>query len=243
MLSWQYVAPIRDTEVGKLLQFSFYWMVVLLVGAPVLAALGKPARRYTLPAPSILLVAVPMLCGMLTVFAEYAGVALSLNAVFDAGWPILVPGLLATVLIAWCQAVLWSTSNSEGLQALTCLGSSVPLLYGIKRWAPVYDGSRDEVLHVGIWHILVFGLATTVCVVRYIWLRQTQAWSRNRCLAPGLLATPGRSRWKELASGALLDRAIRAILAGMDRARTHFALRNRVAWSRFVGRRIVRAGR
>ncbi len=157
MLTWEYRAPIRDQEVGNLLRSSFYWISVLFLGMPVFVALGNPARRYALPASSLVLVAVPMCCAMATIFVEYALVAMFLNTCFDAGWPILGPGLLACILIAWCQAVLWWH---------TVLGmvSFLPLLLAIKLWGP--EGSLTAQFgDVNGWHIFSFGVAAIVCVV------------------------------------------------------------------------------
>jgi hypothetical protein len=158
MLSWEHGVPFRDTEIGNLLEFSFYWITVMLLGAPVLAALGIPARRYALPASSLVLVAVPMACAMLTLFVEYAIVALILNALFDAGWLIWGPGLVAAILIAWCQAALW-------WHPLFGLLSFLPLLFAIKRWASPSGSTMAELFNVSSWHLLSFGLAATVCVV------------------------------------------------------------------------------
>ena len=162
-MSWQYSTPFRDTEVGNLLQFSFYWMTLILLGPTILTALGNPKLRYTLPASSFLLVAAPMACAMATAFVQYAIVATSMNALFDVGWSIWGPGLLAAVLVAWYQAVLWSISSSVGLQVLACSVSSAPLLVAIKVWGPP-DGPMMAVLSsVGTWHILLFAVAATVC--------------------------------------------------------------------------------
>ena len=162
MLALQY--DTRITQVRHLLQFSFYWMTLILLAPQVLKALGNPLLRYTLPASSFVLVAGPMACAMATIFAQYALVAMTLNALFDAGWPIWGPGLLAAVLVAWCQAVLWSTSNSVGLQGLTCLASLLPLLFVINRWAPGHGRGMGDVLELNGWKVLTFGVATAVCV-------------------------------------------------------------------------------
>ena len=163
-MSWQYGAPIRDTEVGDLFQFAFYWMTLIWLGPTILTALGNPKLRYTLPASSFLLVAAPMACAMATAFIQYAIVATSMNALFDVGWSIWGPGLLAAVLVAWYQVVLWSISSSVGLQVLACAVSSAPLLVAIKVWGPP-DGPMMAVLsNVGAGHIFSFVLATTVCV-------------------------------------------------------------------------------
>ncbi len=151
-------------EIGTLLHFSFFWMTIVALGSGILVALGNPRHRYTLPASSLVLVAGPMACAMATIFVQYAAVALILNALFDAGWPILGPGLLAAVLIAWWQSVIWSTSNSVGLQSLCCLASSIPLLFAIHRWGAHHGSMTAELGNMNGWKALSFGVATIVCV-------------------------------------------------------------------------------
>src|SRR6185369_226995 len=138
LLSWEHGVQPGDAGVGNVLNFGFYWIALVMLGASVYAALGNPALRYTLPASSLTLVVVPMACAMLTLFAEYVVVALTLNALFDAGWAIWGPGLMAAILIAWCQAVYWTTSKSGALQFLCGLASCVPLALAIWWWSSTY---------------------------------------------------------------------------------------------------------
>jgi hypothetical protein len=143
----------------------FYWITVLILGSFIFLNLQHPWRRYTLPASSFLLVAVPMACAMLTMFVQYAIVAMILNAAFDAGWAILGPGLLAALLVAWCQAVQWSTSNSLGLPFLVCLSSFVASAFVTVRWTPRNGLKIAEFLPtVSLWQAFGFGLAVLVCV-------------------------------------------------------------------------------
>ena len=44
MMTWEYGTPVHDSEAGNLLEFSFYWITLVLLGAPVFTALGNPAR-------------------------------------------------------------------------------------------------------------------------------------------------------------------------------------------------------
>jgi len=143
----------------------FYWITILILGSFIFLNLQHPWRRYTLPASSFLLVAVPMACAMLTTFVQYALVAMILNAAFDAGWGILGPGLLAALMVAWCQAVQWSTSNTLGLPFLVCLSSFVASVFVTVRWTPRSGLKISEFLPtVSLWQMLGFGLATLVCV-------------------------------------------------------------------------------
>jgi len=150
---------------GALLQFGLYWPTVLLLGSAVLSACGNPRLRYTLPASNLILVAAPMACAMATMFVQYAIVAIFLNALFDADWPILGPGLLAAVLIAVWQAVLWSTWNSVGLRCTALLAGGLALVFtfalAAKPHGPKMPGFVDS---VDGWGVLSCGLATLACV-------------------------------------------------------------------------------
>ncbi len=163
-LGWQYGADYRGGEIGAQLQFVFYWTALTMTIPSVLAALGKPGHRYTLPASSFLIVASLMACVMTTVFAQYAVIALGLNALFDVGWPVIGPGLLAAVVVAWCLAMLWSTSNSTGLQVLACAASAALLGVAIKVWGPPDRSLMELLSSVGAWHLLAFAVATACCV-------------------------------------------------------------------------------
>jgi hypothetical protein len=162
VLRWRIDSPALRGEVAVLFQFAFFWPTLLFLGANSLQAQGNPKLRYTLPGSSLVLVATPMICAMATTFVQYAIFAMAMNALFGAGWSIWGPGLLAAVLVAWCQAVLWSTWNSPGLQFATCFVSFISLLVAIGAWAPPHGGRF--LAGPNGWHVLTFGLATLACV-------------------------------------------------------------------------------
>mgnify|MGYP001297495933 CR=1 FL=1 len=154
----------RVGELGDVFQFPLYWTSLIMLGPSVLSALGNPQHRYTLPASNFLIVATLMVCAMATVFAQYAAMALSLNALFDVGWPVLGPSLLAAVLVAWCQAMLWSTSNSTGLQVLACALSAAVLGIGIVVWGSPGRTWTAHIADVDAWQLLKFAAAAAICV-------------------------------------------------------------------------------
>jgi len=134
LMSWEMRFQIRDTLAGERFYFFLYWPTVVWLGSAILWTLGSPKFRYTLPASSLLLVATPMACAMLAMVLQYAIAAVIVSALFGAQWPILGPAVLAAVIIAWCQVILWSTSNSLSISALVCL----ICLLAIARWGPSY---------------------------------------------------------------------------------------------------------
>ena len=161
LLSFIFTAIVLQTGVHSLrgpataLQFGFYWVSVVFLAVSVLHAVGKPRLRYTLPASGFLLVATPMACAMLTVFLQYSIAIVFLNAVFDAGWSIVGPALLAAVFVAWLQAMLWSAWNSPGLQVLACATSFAALILAITVYPRMINFSKG----VDEWQLTAFCLA------------------------------------------------------------------------------------
>ena len=144
---------------------AFYWMTVMCLGGLLCVNSFKPKLHYSLPASSFILAAGPMAFAMLTTFVQYAIVAMILNQIANAGWPIWGPGLLAAFLVGWCLAVWWSTSNSLELRCLVWVASFVVLFSAVRQWGPTLSQSTAGFLpSVGGWHILSFALATAACV-------------------------------------------------------------------------------
>lgn len=154
------------TEIGTALHFGLFWVALVLLGAPIFVAWGSPKRRYTLPTSSFMIVACPMVCSMVSMFVPYALTATALNLLFNAGWPISGPGLVAALMLAWLQAILWSTSNSPGLQLVSSLAGFAVALFGVMQFA-VPGRRASGWYHEGIdlSHLLMFSLASLVCVI------------------------------------------------------------------------------
>ena len=154
------------TEVGTAMHFGLFWVALVVFGAPIFVAWGSPNRRYTLPASSFMIVACPMVCSMVSMFVLYALAATALNLFFNAGWPISGPGLVAALMVAWLQAILWSTSNSPGLQLVSSLAGFAVALFGVMQFA-VPGRRASGWYHEGIdlSHLLMFSLASLACVV------------------------------------------------------------------------------
>jgi hypothetical protein len=192
----------RGTQVGTSMHFGFFWVTLFFLGAPILAAWEAPQRRYTLPTSSFVIVACPMVCSMVSMFVLYAMAATTLNVLYDAGWPIWGPGLVAALSVAWLQAILWSTANSQGLQLVSSLVSFGVLLFGVMQFASPGRPASGW-FHEGIAtsHVLVFILAALVCVgvgtVGFANLRRGSGLDVNRIvdwagrlLPKGARATP-----------------------------------------------------
>ena len=157
----------RGTEAGKMLHFGFYSVTLVILGAPILAAWGVPQRRYTLPTSSFVIVAGPMICSMVSMFVLYALAATTLNMLYDTGWPIWGPGLVAALSIAWLHTFYWSMVNSRGFQlasltsCLMVLASWGVLLFGAIKFASL-GGPATVWFHEGVnaSHVLMFSLAS-----------------------------------------------------------------------------------
>ncbi len=157
----------RGTETGRSLHFGFYSVTLFSLGASILAAWGVPRRRYTLPTSSLVIVASTMVCSMVSMFVLYALAATALNLIFDAGWPIWGPGLVAALLIAWLQTLFWSISNTRGSQlasvssCVMILASWGVLLFGAIKFASL-GGPTAVWFHEGVSasHLGMFSLAS-----------------------------------------------------------------------------------
>ncbi|HEX4143933.1 MAG TPA: hypothetical protein VHY91_10395 [Pirellulales bacterium] len=167
---WERELPFVQTVLSMVV---VYWITIVCLGSILLQRVGKPRVRYTLPAPSWLLVASPLACGMATMFVQYAVFATILNRSLGLEWPIVGPGLLAAVLLGWCYAVYWLTSNSVVLRLVVWLASFV-LLPAWGHWytprilghlnAPLLGPMKDLLPSVSYGHALLFCLATLACL-------------------------------------------------------------------------------
>ena len=165
MLSTSGQRSLHELAGVEPLQILFYSVTIVNCGLTIVPALENPNRRYTLPASNLLLVAIPMACAMLTIFAQYSIVAVILNCLFDARWSVVRPGLLAAVLMAWCQVMLWSTWNSPGLRTVALLTNGLALTLTTMWWAANSVVPKQAELPGGVnsWQIFLFGLATAIC--------------------------------------------------------------------------------
>lgn len=165
MFALEYDMSFQGTDTGTAMHFGFYWVTLFSLGAPILTAWGTPRRRYTLPTSSFVIVACTMVCSMVSMFVLYAIAAKTMNILYDAGWPIWGPGLVAALVVAWLQAILWSTSNSRGLQLVSCIASFAVLLFGVVKYSSP-NGPPTVFFLGGINtpHVLLYSLASLVCV-------------------------------------------------------------------------------
>jgi hypothetical protein len=69
---------------------------------------GFPARLWTLPLPTHALVGWPMLWGSATLILVWLTLAWAVRGLCSFDVPLLWPGLLLAVLLAWWQAILWT---------------------------------------------------------------------------------------------------------------------------------------
>ena len=215
--------PERSFRVGELgdsFQFPLYWTSLIMLGPSVISALGKPQHRYTLPASNSLIVSTLMACAMATLFVQYAVIALSLNALFDLDWPVLGPSLLAAVLVAWCHAMLWSTSNSTGLQVLASavdrptVGDCNRGVGTARQVDPGFSFQRGPLaifaIRRGCGHL---------CRRGHVRLRQGSRGRRVRLRPIDRLASPRLHSAKQIATRSFFLASAGSTLAGMDPAR------------------------
>jgi len=178
---------LHGTEEGALIYFVLYWMVVAgLVGA-LLGVLGNPRLRYTRPASSGLLVGVPMACAAATIFGQFALVVGFENLLFGAGWPVWGPALVAAVLVAGSQTLLWSTSNSRTARSLAFLLGGICVAYAIAKAAPTRRFVASGLLFdISPGRAAVLAAVLLACfaggTAGFAWLRHGSGLDFGRCV-------------------------------------------------------------
>ena len=107
------VVPLSMTFTYFLAMFSFGFTGDLAARESM-----YPARMFTLPITTAALAGWPMLYG--TIAAAMLWLATRLFAVWPSGVdvPVIWPGLLAAVLLAWTQALTWMPYGLPGLRVI-----------------------------------------------------------------------------------------------------------------------------
>ena len=143
------------------LHFGFYWVILFVVGTAAIHArrrpqnsdlLCQPAKRAHRIEPS------GVCCGHR--LRVVRGCEFGVNMTFQAGWPIVAPGMIGAVLVAWFFVVIWSTANSKETQVAA---GGVSLLLFLVSMAVLfrYASPPDVFETLGIWHGLFCIVAFT----------------------------------------------------------------------------------
>ncbi len=87
-------------------------MNMFIFGMSLMDTPGQPSRLFALPISTPAMVGWQMLLGMVLMILESVASTACLNALFDLGWPLWGPALVAAVGVAGIQAALWTTDKS-----------------------------------------------------------------------------------------------------------------------------------
>jgi hypothetical protein len=118
-----------------------FLLAVFAYGADVrveAAHSGFPARMFTLPVPTGLLVGLPMLCGTATVALAWVVWARCVCWPCGIEAPLGWPALLLAALLAWLQALTWSPAGLPWARVLF----AVPVLIALP-WAALEAFQRE----------------------------------------------------------------------------------------------------
>src|SRR5688572_23427506 len=80
-----------------------------------------PARMFTLPVTTRALVGWPMLYGTAAMAGLWSATVLFVLLPFRVDLPLIWPGLLAVVFLAWTQALMWMPYGLPGLRAIVAV--------------------------------------------------------------------------------------------------------------------------
>jgi hypothetical protein len=106
---------------------ALFWLVVLFThghsGSIAARQSILPARSFTLPVTSTALTAWPMFYAAATVLFLWIAIRVLVvrPADFPGRMPYLWPGLLAVVLVAWAQALVWLSYPLPGLRVVVAV--------------------------------------------------------------------------------------------------------------------------
>lgn len=132
---WEPVKLDTPNETAALLILPFsmtflYLLAVFSFGlAGDLAARQSiyPARMFTLPLKTTALAGWPMLYGAAAMAGLWIAAVLFVLLPFGIDAPLIWPGLLAVVFLAWTQALMWMPYGLPGLRVIVAVSWLVPL--------------------------------------------------------------------------------------------------------------------
>ena len=186
-LLWQLPAGLKDSQWRHGMQFVFSMLAIVAIGGALVPGLREYRRRFTLPLSSLTIVGSTMAGAMVSVFLLYVALALSINAAFGAGWYILGPALLAALLVAWLQTLIWSISNSPTLTIAGTIANLATLMGGLV-WLESTGRLEQAAFLTGpaSTQIPLFGAGAMVCLglctVGYSRLRRGDGFEPDRVI-------------------------------------------------------------
>ncbi len=104
------------TETGRMLHVAFFMCSLFYICTGVVWRQNDLFQRFVLPVSTPALVGWNVINGVVSAALMYLGLAGLLNLMFDVGWPLWGPALLAATTAACAQAVIWSFNNSRAMQ-------------------------------------------------------------------------------------------------------------------------------
>lgn len=176
--------------------FATIWWVPLVFA---MASRATLRRLYTLPLSTQSLVNWTLANGAVAVLATYWLVALSINGLFRADWPLLLPAWWAVVIYVVFQATVWSIDKGRGFLLIPAVSFGLLVIHSTSRelFERLVPGGRsfdgDGVPHV--WPAVVFDLAAPLVVGMCFYLAAIHVVRRDRRGKTWSLAWLSPGRW------------------------------------------------
>lgn len=123
-------------------------------------ASGFPTRLRTLPLPTLTLAGWPMLWGSATMILGWVMLAWAVQGSFAPNVPLLWPGLLMAVVLAWLQAVVWTPLPLPWLRAFLLIPVSGILVFSTL--AIIAFGVPSDVTCGGLLVLLLAAYGTAI---------------------------------------------------------------------------------
>lgn len=117
---------------------------------------GFPARLWTLPLPTLALTGWPMLWGSATMILGWMMLAWAARRPYESDVPLLWPGLLLAVVLAWLQAIVWTPLPLPWVRAFLFIPVSIVLVF-----------TTMAVLALDVPSVAVCGLLTVLLLAAY----------------------------------------------------------------------------
>jgi hypothetical protein len=136
-----------DPAGGRSLHFVLLWIFFVALGGAALATQGDSSRFYLLPLTNRMLAAICLLPGLCCMWGGYVITAVTLNGLFDVGWPVWGPALFLAAALGAIQAATRLAGSGRLMQLATWSLIAIPF----EGWLRARYGGGDFLNPRAMW--------------------------------------------------------------------------------------------